>query len=135
MTFVYYFLLIYLAEEERLAVGSLGTFTFPKGFYVYVGRDRRNIHSRVARHLRRNKTLRWHIDYLSQKGQVIMTKMLTAEQGPECVLARQLLDLGGETLLKGFGSSDCTCATHLVYFSSYPSLEGWNMKKDPIRGP
>ena len=32
-----YFVVLELAENRDIAVGSLGKYIFPKGFYVYVG--------------------------------------------------------------------------------------------------
>jgi len=41
----------------------------------------------------------------------------------ECARNRRILSLpGAEVPVAGFGSSDCRCAAHLVYFSDHPSL-------------
>ena len=57
----------------KLTVGRLGTFLFPVGRYIYTGSAKRSIEARIARHLRKKKTLRWHIDYLlaSPKAKVV----------------------------------------------------------------
>jgi Uri superfamily endonuclease len=62
--FVTYQLRILVLHPLRLRVGALGEFDFPAGQYLYTGSARRNLEARIARHLRRDKPLRWHIDYL-----------------------------------------------------------------------
>jgi len=48
-----------LAPADR----PLGEFDFPAGIRLH-GSAKRNFEARIARHLRQEKTLRWHIDYL-----------------------------------------------------------------------
>jgi Uri superfamily endonuclease len=69
----------------------------------------------VARHLRAEKKLRWHIDYAT-----ILAASVEAFLRPgcydECALAQRLAQLPGATPVVGFGNSDCRagCAGHLV---------------------
>ncbi|HBI03502.1 MAG TPA: DUF123 domain-containing protein [Paenibacillaceae bacterium] len=105
----------YLAKEQEIIVGKLGTFSFPQGWYIYVGSARRNIRSRIERHLQREKKLRWHFDYLRPFLQVEKVQTFDGNIG-ECGLFHNLLlEKQGKIIIKGFGSSDCKCQSHLIF--------------------
>ncbi|GBC96131.1 hypothetical protein HRbin16_01932 [bacterium HR16] len=111
-----YQLVLSLAEEVTLQVGALGTFRFPTGKYIYTGSALGGLRRRLARHLRQEKRLRWHIDYLLQHATVEDVRLYPAGGLSECALNRRLLALPHvRVIARGFGSSDCTCPTHLVY--------------------
>ncbi len=57
-----YQLVIRVPLQIEVTIGKLGLFRFPEGTYVYTGSARRNYEARIARHLRQEKSLRWHID-------------------------------------------------------------------------
>jgi Uri superfamily endonuclease len=104
-----------LNEDLVLTVGKLGTFQFQKGTYIYVGSAKRAIVSRLARHKKTEKKLRWHIDYLRPFCEI--TKIITYENTiGECGLAEKIRKSEGGTLpIKGFGASDCSCSSHLIW--------------------
>jgi Uri superfamily endonuclease len=108
-----YQLLIELAHTASITVGRLGRFEFPAGRYVYTGSARRNLEARIARHLRAEKTLRWHIDYLlaAPGAHVVEVRRSRRE---ECALNRTT---PGSAPVPGFGASDCrlACGSHLKY--------------------
>ena len=110
---VTYQLEIDVARSLELAVGRLGTFRFPAGRYVYTGSARRNLEARVARHLRREKTPRWHIDWLLLAPGVSVTAVRRSSRD-EC---RLNIGTRGVVLVPGFGASDCRagCGSHLRY--------------------
>jgi Uri superfamily endonuclease len=106
-------------EVERpvtLRVGRLGEFLFPAGRYVYTGSARRNMEARIARHLRREKTLRWHIDWLLSADAVHVVAVVRSRT-EECALNQKAR---GVFLVPGFGASDCrsACGSHLRYLGS-----------------
>lgn len=105
-----YQLRIEVARPLRLAVGRLGRFDFPAGIYLYTGSARRNLEARIARHLRREKTLRWHIDYLLVAPGVRVLDVARSRR--ECRWNRAQ---PGEMPVPGFGASDCRsgCGSHL----------------------
>jgi len=108
-----YQLEIDLNEDILIQVGRLGRFRFPAGRYTYTGSARRNLESRLRRHLAAKKTLRWHIDYLlASKAATIAGIYLSDE--PECKLNQSVR---GDILAPGFGASDCRagCGSHLKY--------------------
>ncbi len=108
-----YQLLIEVSQPLQCLIGCLGKFDFRVGRYVYTGSARRGLDSRIARHLRRQKTLRWHIDYLLDAPGVSVIEVLRSRRS-ECALNRAVF---GRILAFGFGASDCCagCGAHLKY--------------------
>ncbi|MDK2896825.1 MAG: hypothetical protein PWP04_945 [Candidatus Atribacteria bacterium] len=101
-------------ELSTLVVGKLGRFQFNSGYYLYVGKARRNLRARITRHLNPKKKLHWHVDYLLTKARV--EKFLLFEGDEECRLAYSLGMVPGVSLfIPGFGASDCNCPGHLFY--------------------
>ena len=106
-----YQLVIRVSRPLRIAVGRFGEFAFPAGDYVYTGSARRNFEARIARHLRKEKALRWHIDYLLTAKGVAVVEVRRSKRD-ECELNRTT---PGEIVVPGFGASDCRhgCGSHL----------------------
>jgi Uri superfamily endonuclease len=106
-----YQLLIDVPRPVRVTVGSLGTFALPAGRYVYTGSAKRNLEARIARHLRPEKALRWHIDYLLAAPGVEVTQVRRSSRD-ECRLNQAS---PGRAVVPGFGASDCNagCGAHL----------------------
>ncbi len=112
-----YILWIHLPEGRRVRIGALGEFAFEPGMYAYVGSAQRGRTARVRRHLRREKAMRWHIDYFRRHGEVVALSYVDGEREGECRLARALLDAaGGVRAAPHFGDSDCGCGGHLIHF-------------------
>ena len=123
MTRGIYHLVIHLAECMSIEVGKLGVFLFPAGYYVYTGSALGGLDARVSRHLRSEKRLHWHIDYLLQYAEIIHVVTHATGKRLECEYNRAILSLPDASIpVKGFGSSDCRCPAHLVYFEKKPSL-------------
>lgn len=106
-----YQLRLRIVRPLRLRVGRLGEVELPAGDYLYTGSAKRNMDARIARHLRRVKPLRWHIDYLTVHPDVTVVDVKRSVL-PECAL-NQIV--AGEVVVPGFGSSDCRhgCGSHL----------------------
>jgi len=113
-----YCLVIGLWPRLRTRVGSLGVREFPAGIYVYVGSALSGIENRVSRHRSDTKKRKWHIDYLLDKGEVLSVIAIPAERkSTECDVLRALSACEEASVpVEGFGSSDCGCRSHLVYF-------------------
>lgn len=106
-----YVLVIDLAEPVRVAVGAHAWRLGP-GRYLYCGSAHGpgGLHARVARHMRRGKPVRWHVDQLTERGGVRGAWIFPRRH--ECALAARLSHL--PVPIPGFGSSDCRrCASHL----------------------
>ena len=108
-----YQLLIDLPQPLRCVVGRLGEFDLPAGRYVYTGSAMRGLEARIARHLRPDKPLRWHVDYLLA-GPGVRVVGVVRSRRPECALNRTVR---GSLPVPGFGASDCRagCGAHLKY--------------------
>jgi Uri superfamily endonuclease len=133
-----YALLLKLDKQERITIGKLGTFDFPAGYYLYVGSalGPGGLRARLARHRRSRESssesnrgqtsqkLHWHIDYLLQRAQLIEVWSVASAERLECKWGQVARGLSGaQVLVQGFGSSDCRCPAHLIYFRARPSRE------------
>jgi Uri superfamily endonuclease len=106
----------------RLQVGALGTYLFPEGWYVYTGSafGPGGIRARVARH-RRGGPTHWHVDYLARAAELVEVVEMPGGARGECDHARAVRLMPGAVVpARGFGSSDCRCPAHLVYFAARP---------------
>jgi Uri superfamily endonuclease len=110
-----YVLTIALAKHLCLNLSQFAGSTLAPGTYAYCGSayGPGGIRARVARHLRRDKPLRWHVDRLTAAGRIDLVGIRVG--GRECDLVDEILSFGGTVVLHGFGSSDCNrCPTHLL---------------------
>lgn len=113
-----YCLVVGIPSHVRVPVGSLGTQDVPAGVYVYVGSAQGGTESRVDRHRSSDKGPRWHIDHLLEHGEVLSTIAIPlGSKERECETLRLISSCESAGMpVPGFGSSDCGCASHLVYF-------------------
>ena len=107
-----------------IEVGKLGPIHFPAGTYAYCGSAMAGYRGRVGRHFSSGKKLRWHIDYLLEGAEPVAALLAPGGEGMECALGRMLSEMDGSEPVKGFGSSDCACGSHLyrIEESSIPFL-------------
>lgn len=106
-----YILIILLDRRRAISVGALGTVVFEAGAYAYVGSALRGLDARIDRHLRDEKKLHWHIDYLLQHAEIVDVVRVYTDQRLECRIAAPLCDRLPR--VDGFGCSDCSCPSHL----------------------
>jgi Uri superfamily endonuclease len=119
-----YQLLIHLPRSAWIVVGKKGAFRFPKGYYIYTGSARNGLERRIERHLRKDKRHFWHIDYLLDFAATKKVLLFTNDKLGECVLnLKTLRRPGAKIIMPKFGSSDCRCPTHLVFFEEMPAYE------------
>ncbi len=134
-----YVLLLELNRRTRLRPGGLPAGIFPRGYYVYVGSAMANLSQRLARHRRRDKNPHWHIDYLTAKADRVLSLPVRSSQRLECAIADAFSSVLGPGPT-GFGSSDCSCPTHLFFSRTNPLespafhdlLQGFRMRP-PVR--
>ena len=116
-----YALVIFLPRPQRIEIGALGTFQFPRGYYLYIGSALNGLAARIARHLRPRKKKFWHIDYFLARATVIEFWTHAGDEDFECLWAQGALGLPKTGVIAPrFGASDCRCATHLIYFGVEP---------------
>ena len=108
-----YVLFLTFFSERRVSVGALGELTFGPGMYCYVGSAMNGLDQRVGRHLSRDKTARWHVDYLTLAADLVEAAESYPDFVPECELAALAESCGCVPAAIGFGCSDCSCRTHL----------------------
>ena len=114
-----YALVLRLPSRREITVGKMGLVGFPRGYYIYFGSALGGLQARVARHLRQEKKLHWHADYLSAEAPWTQAWQLADGLRWECVWARGAAAADGVSLpAPGFGSSDCRCKSHLVRLSN-----------------
>ena len=146
----YYLLLIRMKAQERISIGALGELNFRGGYYIYVGSALSGLRQRVGRHMRPEKNVHWHIDYLLRRAAIVDVILfplnhagaeeelrnglleIIAESGAglssagtaktECLIAFATASHKGISApAAGFGSSDCRCKSHLCYSEKKPS--------------
>ncbi len=114
-----YLLVLEVKSPIEVEVGALGKIQFKPGFYVYVGSAKANLQKRIDRHKRKNKVLKWHIDYLTSVARIVGEFPIRSGKISECELAGAVKSLSDAEIPK-FGSSDCNCQSHLFYFAKNP---------------
>ena len=109
-----YILLIRVDEDREITVGKLGNLIFKKGFYFYIGSARKWIEKRIKRHISKDKRRFWHIDSLLLSNNVKIKEVWLSSVNKECKIAKYLSD-NISSCVKRFGSSDCSCQSHLFF--------------------
>lgn len=119
-----YQLLIYLPKNTSIVIGKKGTSRFPRGYYIYTGSARSGLERRVERHLNKDKKHFWHIDYLVDRALIKRVFLFTKGRFGECALnLKTLRKPGARIVVPKFGSSDCGCPAHLIFFEEVPANE------------
>jgi Uri superfamily endonuclease len=113
-------LIIQLQRDRAITVGALGELEFETGAYAYVGSALSGLDARIDRHLRDDKRLHWHIDYLLQHADVVDVVRVQSDRRLECRIAGRLAER--VKLVERFGCSDCDCAGHLFHAASSEEL-------------
>ena len=119
-----YVLVLRLKKGQKIKIAKLPETYFSPGCYFYVGRAKRGLKKRLERHLRKDKKLFWHIDYLLRKAEVLDV-WIKLNSFNECRIVSQIrkfLKTSGIPQKK-FGSSDCRCSSHVLYLSEVDGLK------------
>jgi len=132
-----YVLIFHLESNCRPTVGKLGSFPFPAGWYAYAGSAHGpgGLAARVGHHLRIATHPHWHMDYLRPHGNIAE---IWYGHGPAVDEHRWAADLrwmaGSRAPIPGFGSSDCRCDTHLIYFPNRPAIARFRRLQQQLPG-
>ena len=98
--------------------------SFKKGDYLYIGSAKGCLETRLRRHLRKDKKIYWHIDYLLENKRAKILQIWTVDKKMECQTAEVFYqDPTTEIIKKGYGSSDCKCLTHLFFINNEKKTE------------
>src|SRR4030067_1000224 len=108
-----YVIVIKVNKDTNISIGALGNLSFTKGLYAYVGSAQKNLQKRIKRHLRKQKHVFWHIDYLldNPASKIVKVFFKQASNTEECRIAQEISNLN--EAVTGFGCSDCNCKSHL----------------------
>jgi sugar fermentation stimulation protein A len=116
-----YLLILKLKRSQTINVGRLGKVSFKKGFYIYVGSAMANLSKRIERHRHLRKKHHWHIDELRDMAEFHSMLAIRSSDRLECEIAKAFSKIA-EWKIPRFGSSDCSCETHLFGMSRDPLL-------------
>ncbi len=119
-----YLLILSLKRNRTINVGRLGKVQFRKGFYIYVGSAMAHLSKRMERHRHLRKQYHWHIDELRAVAEFHSTLAIRSSDRLECEIAKAMSKITEWSVL-GFGSTDCSCKTHLFAMPGNP-LESEN---------
>lgn len=124
-----YLLMLECTRAASVSVGKLGKINTCPGYYLYVGSafGPGGVQARVDHHSRLAVKPHWHIDYL-RTAAGLEAAWCSYGVRLEHEWAQALMrSVDIDVPLKGFGSSDCVCVSHLFYTKSRPDakmLEG-----------
>ena len=131
-----YVLIIFNTEENTIRIGSLGNIEFSRGYYIYIGSalGPGGLGPRLRRHFRKDKKIHWHIDYflISDSSYIIGAGELESEEKIECEIAKSIQNSYAEDELipvENFGSSDCSCKTHLFKLKEKDTMKFFKVIK------
>ena len=116
-----YLLILHLKRRINIPIGKLGSVSFKKGFYIYVGSAMANLSKRIERHRHIRKRHHWHIDDLREAAEFHTVLAIRSSARLECEIAKAFSEIA-EWAIDGFGSTDCSCKTHLFGISQDPLL-------------
>ena len=126
-----YALILEARTGFKLTAGKLGQLNGAPGYYVYVGSafGPGGVKARITHHRQGAPNPHWHIDYLRLQlpfNEVWYTHDLRKR---ECEWAGVLSSIKGARIpFPGFGATDCTCSSHLIYFNRRPSFKGFRKR-------
>ena len=121
-----YLLVLYLDTAlHQIEIGRFGAYDFSSGYYIYVGSAMGSggLSARLAYHQRLHKAHpHWHIDYLRPYTRLLETWTVATSMRLECNWCHALTQLSSLSMpVRGFGSRDTGCPSHLFYSLKHPS--------------
>ncbi|MHA1864890.1 MAG: GIY-YIG nuclease family protein [Candidatus Heimdallarchaeaceae archaeon] len=111
--------LLFIQLNKRITINlSKKHFSLEEACYIYVGSafGAGGLKSRVSHHLLKEKTQRWHIDFLTTSPySEIVGVVYFIDQKVECYLGKLLSSFSSLEPVFGFGNTDCkaNCDSHL----------------------
>lgn len=113
-----YIVILLLEMRICIEIGILGIVCIEPGIYGYVGsaRGMGGLRSRIARHIAKDKKIRWHIDYLTSLRDVRTLSIIyiKSKEDLEDVIASIVRSVDcWIPSIRDFGSTDKPSYTHL----------------------
>ncbi|MCK5183836.1 MAG: GIY-YIG nuclease family protein [Candidatus Heimdallarchaeota archaeon] len=136
-----YLLFLFIQKDISLTIGALGCKLFQQGNYIYVGSafGPGGLEKRITRHIKQEKKIFWHIDYLLNDNFVKIKAYgeILSDHKIECNVVDQITRTFQEKslIIENFGSSDCNCKSHLLYFNNTPVNEIIKQIKIKMKDP
>ncbi|MEO2065814.1 MAG: GIY-YIG nuclease family protein [Desulfurobacteriaceae bacterium] len=116
-----------ILQELSFRVRSGKEFSLLPGLYAYVGSafGSGGIPSRLYRHLKREKKRHWHLDFITTSP-LFSPELVVLLPGlrVECRVASLISSLPGSFPVASFGSSDCSCPSHLFLVNDFGEVNG-----------
>ena len=116
-----YIVVLKSGQAKTIQIGKLAQLNIQKGYYVYIGSAMGpgGVTARLKHHCKVSTRPHWHLDYLRAETAFYNAYALHSPERKECGWAAVMAKTEAVSEpMKGFGSSDCKCNTHLFYFSS-----------------
>lgn len=119
-----YILELFCTKALKIMHPKFRDYEFSQGNYYYIGSAQKNLKNRIARHLKKDKKLHWHIDYFTSENDVKITRVFILPNFTKEFECRVVFKMGNIFKLQhkvlGFGNSDCNiCKSHFL-FSAKP---------------
>jgi Uri superfamily endonuclease len=132
-----YVLEIYSPRSFEIELKSFQHISFRRGYYYYIGSAQKNLNSRIERHLKKDKTLHWHIDHITSLPFIKINDINIfpdVAKEYECRLVYYLTGKYNTVFpAKKFGSSDCSnCYSHLLFSNSRLHINRKNLEIQPV---
>jgi Uri superfamily endonuclease len=118
-----YALLFCVPGHAKVRVGALGELSLEPGLIVYLGSARGpgGLRARLRHHCRTPARPHWHLDYLRAETSALGAWISTSPNRLEHRWAAAVGSIPGAAIpAVGFGSSDCACPAHLLWFARRP---------------
>ena len=111
--------IIVLRVDRDVEISRPSVQVLPKGIYAYVGSAMNSLTGRLKRHLSKGKKVHWHIDQLTEIGEVALVFGFVGKR-----IERDLSNFmsGRFEVVKNFGSSDIDTKGNLFVIDDLPSL-------------
>jgi sugar fermentation stimulation protein A len=104
-----------------IKIGKIGHVRIEKGVYLYtgsaLGRGGTSLEGRISRHYRRKKRVKWHVDFLTVRPEVIIKRAICLQSSErfECRINQKIMTkLAAKPLAPHAGATDCNCDGHLL---------------------
>ena len=119
-----YVLVLELPRPAEIVVGRLGSIRFEGRFCMYFGSalGPGGLAARLRRHLGEVVRPHWHIDYLRAAARVRDVWIARDDRRLECLWYAATAAMIDASPVPRFGSSDCTCRSHLLALQRRPTL-------------